>query len=154
MDNGDAFSNLLNNLKISYLAALRAVGSDLAQQIDNSIVEHMLKDVIRQRMPFICSVSNHGVTQTHCGTISRLERNGAWFSVQDHDFKLHFDTDAIAQTWVVHRPAGNDWATSFECFAANGEHIVQFFGANKPGDPNLPAWHNLMTAFCSEPLAA
>ncbi|HLR12331.1 MAG TPA: ChuX/HutX family heme-like substrate-binding protein [Burkholderiaceae bacterium] len=154
MDNGDAFYSLLQNLKISRVTALRTVGSDLAQQIDNVIVEHMLKDVIRQRMPFVCSVRNHGVIQTHCGAISRLERNGSWFSVLGDDFELNIDTSAITQTWIVHRPAGSDWTTSFECFAANGDQVVQFSGANRPGDPNLPSWHNLMTAFCPEPLAA
>lgn len=154
MNNGDAFYSLLKNLQISCLTALRTVGSDLAQRIDNVLVEHMLKDVIRQRMPLVCSVRNHGLIQTHGGTISRLERNGAWFSVMDNDFRLNIDTAAIAQTWIVHRPVGHDWITTFECFAANGDQVVQFSGANKPGDPNLPAWHSLMTAFCPDPLAA
>ena len=35
-----------------------------------------------------------------------------------------------------------------------GALVVQFFGARKPGQPELPAWRELLLGMCKTPLAA
>lgn len=148
------FHQILSEFKVSRLGALRSVGNDLAQELDNDTAERMLNDVVTQRVPLMCFVGNHGLVQIHSGPIQRLLRTESWFNILDASFNLHLDTTAIAQTWIVNRPSSDGWITSLECFAANGELITQFFGARKPGIPELPAWRKLLTSYCPEPLAA
>lgn len=145
---------LLNALGLQRLTALRNVGSDLAQQIDNVLLEHMLKDVIRQQIPCTCTVGNQGIAQTHSGLVSSLKLRASWMSIPDRHFRLHVDTAAIAQTWVVNHPSRNGWQTLFECFAATGDLILRFASAPWRGAPKRLAWRDLMMAFCPEPLAA
>lgn len=148
------FHNILKKFNVSRLAALHAVGIDLAQKIDNDIAERMLDAVSQSKLPIMCFVGNHGMVQIHSGPVERLVRTGQWFNILDPDFNLHLDTTAINQTWIVNRPSSDGWITSLECFAANGDLIVQFFGARKPGIPELTEWRQLLTSYCPEPLAA
>lgn len=148
------FHSILQDLNISRLTALRGAGTDLAQKIDNSIVEQMLEAVVEQQIPFMCFVGNAGIVQIHSGAIERVMRTGPWFNVLDPLFNLHLDTTAITQTWLVNRPTSDGWITSLECFAANGELITQFFGARKPGIPELSAWRQLLSAYATEALAS
>jgi putative hemin transport protein len=73
--------------------------------------------------------------------------------VLDPHFNLHLNTTAIASSWIVNKPTVDGWVTSLELFAEEGTMIVQFFGARKPGKPELPKWRALLNRRCSEPLA-
>lgn len=148
------FHGILKSFNVSRLTALRSVGEDLAQKIEQPVVERMLHDVVQQKIPFMCFVGNPGMVQIHSGPVSRLLRTGSWFNILDPHFNLHLDTTAICQTWIVNRPSDDGWITSLECFAANGDLIVQFFGARKPGVAELSSWRELMTSYCPQPLAA
>ncbi|CAM5546856.1 hemin-degrading factor [Eoetvoesiella caeni] len=148
------FFSLLQRHKATRLAALRAVGPDLAQELPNDAAERMLQAVAARDIPFMCFVGNRGMIQIHSGPIKKLMRAGPWFNVLEPHFNLHLDTTAIASTWVVNKPTADGWVTSMECYESNGDLIAQFFGARKPGVPELAAWRELLVEYCPVSLAA
>ncbi|AZY50465.1 hemin-degrading factor [Bordetella avium] len=148
------FFPLLRKFKVSRLAALAAVGSDLAQAVPLDSAERMLTQAAACGLPIMCFVGNRGMIQIHTGPVESLRRTGPWFNVLDARFNLHLNTEAIAQSWVVNKPTADGWVTSLEIYAANGDLIVQFFGERKPGKPELPVWRELMLSLCEQPLAA
>lgn len=154
MQDTHEFFGLLKRHKVSRLVALRDVGPDLAQPVPLDTAERMLMDVAADDLPFMCFVGNHGMIQIHSGPVKQLRRTGPWFNVLEPHFNLHLNTDAIDSAWVVNKPTVDGWVTSLECFAADGEMIVQFFGVRKPGKPELPEWRALLESYCPTPLAA
>lgn len=154
MDDTHQFYGLLQRHKVSRLTALRAVGPDLAQELPNDIAERMLVDVAARDIAFMCFVGNRGMIQIHSGPIKKLMRMGPWFNVLEPHFNLHLDTTAIVSSWVVNKPTADGWVTSIECYASNGDLIAQFFGARKPGTPELVGWRELLVGYCPIPLAA
>ena len=147
------FFPLLRRFKLSRLAALAAAGEDLAQRVPADSVERMLLQAAETGLSIMCFVGNRGLIQIHTGPVSTLRRTGDWYNVLDARFNLHLDTSAIASVWVVNKPTRDGWVTSLEVYAASGDLIVQFFGARKPGQPELPAWRALMSSLCSVALA-
>ena len=148
------FHNILQELDISRLTALHHAGSDLAQLVDNTTIESMLEAVVAQQIPFMCFVGNSGIVQIHSGPIEHVLRTGPWFNILDPHFNLHLDTTAIAETWLVNRPSSDGWITSLECYTTNGDLITQFFGARKPGLPELSTWRQLLSSYATQALAA
>jgi len=154
MQDTHEFFELLKRHGVGRLTALRDVGADLAQQVPVETAERMLNDVAAGDVSFMCFVGNHGMIQIHSGPIKTLRRTGPWFNVLEPHFNLHLNTEAIDRAWVVNKPTVDGWVTSLECFSAEGEMIVQFFGARKPGQPELPQWRALLESYCPIPLAA
>ncbi|WP_459616574.1 hemin-degrading factor [Bordetella sp. 2513F-2] len=154
MEDTHEFFPLLRKFGISRLAALHAAGPDLAQPVERDVAERMLQAAAQTALPIMCFVGNRGMIQIHTGPVHALRRTGPWFNVLDPKFNLHLNTEAIASAWVVSKPTRDGWVTSLELYAGTGELIVQFFGARKPGRPELPAWRELLAGFCSRPLAA
>jgi putative hemin transport protein len=148
------FHPMLRKFQVSRLGALRAVGPDLAQEVGNDTCETMLQAAAASRLSIMCFVSNRGIVQIHSGPVAKLARTGPWFNVLDPTFNLHLNTEAITGTWIVNKPTSDGWVTSIEAYEAGGRMIVQFFGARKPGQPELPAWRQLMLGLCKTPLAA
>ena len=101
----------------------------------------------------MCFVANQGMVQIHTGPVKRIQRTGSWLNILDPAFNLHLDVTQVASTWVVNKPSRDGWITSLELYAASGELIVQFFGARKPGYPELTGWRALLAGMCREPLA-
>lgn len=154
MQDTHEFFPMLRKFKVSRLAALAAAGEDLAQQVDNEVVEKMLESAAQSTLPIMCFVGNRGMIQIHTGPVQTLRRTGQWFNVLDPKFNLHLDTTAIASSWIVNKPTSDGWVTSLELYSSTGDLIAQFFGERKPGKPELPAWRSLMTSLCRLPLAA
>lgn len=148
------FFPMLRKFKASRLGALRAAGPDLAQQVPADTAETVLTRVAASGLPIMVFVNNRGIVQIHTGPVQTLLRTGPWFNVLDPAFNLHLNTEAIASCWIVNKPTSDGWVTSLEVYAATGELIVQFFGARKPGKPELAAWRELLVSLCPEPLAA
>lgn len=151
-DTHDFFA-MLRKFGVSRVGALRAAGAELAQQVPNDAVENMLQQAAASRLPIMCFVANRGIVQIHTGTVQNLQRTGPWYNVLDPLFNLHLNTTAIASSWIVNKPTVDGWVTSLELFAQDGTMIVQFFGARKPGRPELPEWRTLLACMCGEPLA-
>lgn len=145
---------ILERAQLRRIVALQQIGEDLAQEVPRDTAERMLKRVAEDQISLMCFVSNSGIVQIHSGPIHKVLRTGAWFNVLDPYFNLHLNTEHIDSVWVVTRPSVDGWITSLECFNTEGEQIVQFFGARKPGLPELPAWRALMQSYCSQLLAA
>ena len=154
MQDTHEFFGLLKRHKVERRVALRDVGPDLAQPVPVDSAERMLVKVAAADIPFMCFVGNHGMIQIHSGPVKKVRRTGPWFNVLEPHFNLHLNTEAIDSAWVVNKPTVDGWVTSLECFAADGEMIVQFFGVRKPGIPELPEWRALLESFCPTPLAA
>ena len=62
----------------------------------------------------------------------------------DPGFNLHLREDLIEHVWVVEKPTSDGVVTSVEAFDRSGELMAMFFGARKPGKPELPAWRNIV----------
>lgn len=154
MQDTHEFHGLLQKHGLARVAALKGVGCDLAQPVETALAERLLTDVARLGIPFMCFVGNHGMIQIHTGPVTRVMRTGPWFNVLEPHFNLHLDTTAIHSAWIVNKPSKDGWVTSLECFDEQGQMIVQFFGARKPGVPELAAWRALLVSYCPEPLAA
>ncbi len=147
------FFPLLQRFNVKRIAAVRAVGPDLAQCVANDAVETMLHAVAQNALPMMCFVANRGMVQIHTGPVKRIRRAGPWLNVLDPAFNLHLDVTQVASTWVVNKPSRDGWITSLELYADSGELIVQFFGARKPGSPELTEWRELLLGMCPEQLA-
>ncbi len=148
------FAGLLKKWNLPRVQVLQSAGEDLAQQVDNQAVETMLQQAAGSDLPIMCFVGNKGIIQIHSGPVEKLLRTGPWFNILDPKFNLHLNTTAIDSTWIVNKPTEDGWVTSLEAFSRDGELIVQFFGARKPGVPELRQWRTLMESLCKQPLAA
>ena len=147
------FFPLLRRLNVKRIAAVRAVGPDLAQGVGHDAVETMLNTVAQSELSIMCFVGNRGMVQIHTGPVRNIQRTGPWLNILDPAFNLHLDTTKIASAWVVNKPSRDGWITSLELYADSGELVVQFFGARKPGTPELTGWRELLLGMCREPLA-
>lgn len=150
-DTHDFFS-LLGKFEISRISALRSAGSDLAQPVSIESIRTMLERVALTGLAIMCFVGNHGMIQIHTGPVKNIAILGSWLNVLDPLFNLHLNLDQVAQVWVVNKPTLDGWVTSLEVFDEKEEMIVQFFGARKPGQIELPDWRHQMTQLCSRPL--
>lgn len=148
------FYPMLRELRLSRLGALRAGGSELAQRLDNDVVERLLHAVADEGTPIMVFALNRGIVQIHGGPVQRIERCGKWLNVLDERFQLHLDTSAVAQSWVVNKPTRDGWITSLELYDEDGKLIVLFFGQRSPGNPELRAWREHLVRLCPHPLAA
>lgn len=148
------FFTMLRQFKVSRIGALRAAGDDLAQPVEADAVERMLSQAAETALPIMCFVANRGIVQIHTGPVKKLLRTGPWFNVLDENFNLHLNTEAVASSWVVRKPTTDGWVTSLELYSASGEMFVQFFGARKPGQPELAGWSELLQSLSPQPLAA
>lgn len=146
------FFPLLRKWNIPRVTALKAAGSDLAQQVPKNTVETMLTQAAEQNIPIMCFVGNHNLIQIHSGPIKKLVRMGPWYNVLDPKFNLHLNTEAIDSVWIVNKPTEDGYITSVEIYEREGELIAQFFGERKPGIPELKAWRELLNSFCTTPL--
>jgi putative hemin transport protein len=150
-DTHDFFA-MLRKFAVSRVGALRAAGTDLAQPVGTDTVENMLQQAAASGLSIMCFVGNRGIVQIHTGPVQNLQRTGPWYNVLDPQFNLHLNTAAIASSWIVNKPTVDGWVTSLELFAEDGSMIVQFFGARKPGKPELREWRTLLSCMCPEPL--
>jgi putative hemin transport protein len=150
-DTHDFFS-LLETFEISRIGALRSAGSDLAQPVSIDSIRPMLERVATTGLAIMCFVGNRGMIQIHTGPVKNIAILGSWLNVLDPLFNLHLNLDRVAQVWVVNKPTIDGWVTSLEVFDEKEEMIVQFFGARKPGQIELPDWRHQMTQLCNRPL--
>jgi putative hemin transport protein len=148
------FFNMLKKFDVERLGAIHDVGPDLAQQVGVESIGSMLKVAAQTEIPIMCFVSNVGMIQIHSGHIKKIVQTEAWLNVLDPRFNLHLNLNHIQSVWVVNKPTIDGWVTSVEVFDHDGEMIVQFFGARKPGVPEQAKWRELLVSLCPKRLAA
>ena len=88
-------------------------------------------------------VRNRGMIQIHSGPVKKIKEMNQWLNVLDPEFNLHLRQDLIAESWIVEKPTEDGVVTSLEIFDSEGEQIVTFFGARKPGKPELKGWKEI-----------
>lgn len=138
------FFGLLRAHHLTRLQALRLAPPAFVQKIPNKSTRLMLELAAARQVPIMVFVGNRGCIQIHSGTVHHLMETGPWYNVLDPMFNLHLNEDAIAACYIVRKPSTDGIITALEVYDASGEMIVQFFGARKPGIPELPAWRSLL----------
>lgn len=146
------FFPMLGKFNVSRLGALAHAGQDLAQEVDKCTINTMLQTSAANGIDIMCFAGNRGMIQIHTGPVRQIVTRGPWLNVLDPMFNLHLNMGDVTSVWVVNKPTDDGWVTSLEVFDAAGELIVQFFGARKPGKPELANWRDLMVSLCRTPL--
>lgn len=138
------FFGMLRKYELSRTQALRLAPEGMVDEVDRLAVVKMLESAAAAATPIMCFVHSPGCVQIHTGPVKRLLWHGDWYNVMDPAFNLHLDTTAIDRCYIVRKPTEDGIVTSLELFDQQGELIVYFFGARKPGKPELEAWRTLL----------
>ncbi len=138
------FFGLLRRHKTPRIQALENAPEGLTEKIDNDSVIRMLEIAVKKEVSIMCFTGSKGCIQIHSGPIENLKEMRGWFNILDPKFNLHLRTQDIVQSWIVKKPTTDGIVTSLELFDANGELITYFFGARKPGIPELESWREII----------
>ena len=145
-DTHDFFA-LLNKHDVERQQSFRIAQGHFAQALATSAIRELLQNAAIEGTPIMCFVSSGGCIQIHSGPVVRIEpmdiRGTNWLNVIDPSFNLHLREDDIAHVWRIEKPTDDGVVTSVEAFDHKGELMAMFFGARKPGQPELPAWREL-----------
>ena len=138
------FHSLLKKHKVGRRQALRLAEPEFAVPVDPTTTgERLLHAAAASEVPIMVFVGNHGCIQIHTGPVQKIVRFGDWINVLDEDFNLHLRDTALSHAWVVRKPTKDGTVTSVELFDQPGNLVVQFFGARKPGKPELEEWRTI-----------
>lgn len=141
------FFGLLRHFGLQRQQAFRLVQGQYAHRLDRSAVRDLLMEAAFVGLPITCFVGSPGCIQIHTGPVRRVEPmevlGKQWLNVLDPGFNLHLREDLIDEVWVVEKPTNDGVVTSVEAFDAQGETMAMFFGARKPGQPELVGWRAL-----------
>lgn len=138
------FFGLTRTHQLTRTQALRLAPKEFVQQVSNDTARKALQLASERQVPIMVFVGNRGCIQIHSGTVNTLMEAGPWYNVLDPMFNLHLNETAIASSFIVKKPSVDGIVTSLEIFDEKGEMIVQFFGARKPGVPELETWRALV----------
>lgn len=143
------FFALLKKHGTTRTQALRLAGRQWAEPLPTSALPEVLQEAGKQQLPIMIFVGNAHCIQIHTGTVNNLQWMDTWFNVLDPDFNLHLQTKGVTELWRVRKPSTDGVVTSWEAFDADGELVLQLFGARKPGSPELDGWRALAEATAS-----
>ncbi|WP_323014186.1 hemin-degrading factor [Devosia sp.] len=143
---------LLRELKLTRLAALDALGPDIAWELDHAAVARLFEAAAEQQVKLMAFVSNRGCTQIHGGTVHKIQMMGPWLNVLDPGFHMHLRLDQVARVWAVRKPTRDGELTSVEVFDAQGEAIIQLFGQRGSGQPEPADWRALAESLPAQTL--
>ncbi|CAM3439789.1 ChuX/HutX family heme-like substrate-binding protein [Yersinia entomophaga] len=155
------FFQLLKRNNLTRQQAFRAVGDDLAYQVDNSALEQILNAAKEQQNEIMIFVGNGGCVQIFTGQIERvmphIEKEAPfqeWINVYNRRFTLHLIASTIAESWVTRKPTKDGFVTSLELFAVDGTQIAQLFGQRSEGQPEQNQWREQIAAVATKDIAA
>lgn len=141
------FHALLKKHGAQRTQALRLAGGEWAERLDKGDLAKLFEAAAESGLPIMVFVGNAHCIQIHTGPVCNLKWLDDWFNVLDPEFNLHLKTTGIAELWRVRKPSTDGIVTSWEAFDADGELIVQLFGARKPGEPERDDWRELAESF-------
>ncbi|MBD9680102.1 hemin-degrading factor [Pseudomonas sp. PDM18] len=141
------FFALLKKHKVQRTQALRLAGREWAETLAVTELPRLLEAAGASQLPIMIFVGNAHCIQIHTGTVENLKWMDDWFNVLDPLFNLHLKTPGVVELWRVRKPSSDGVVTSWEAFDANGELVLQVFGARKPGVPELQSWRELAESF-------
>lgn len=145
------FFALLRRHGTTRTQALRLAGRAWAEPLATSELPALLQEAAAREVPIMVFVGNPHCIQIHSGPVRNLRWLDTWFNVLDPAFNLHLQTTGIVSLWRVRKPSSDGMVTSWEAFDAQGELIVQLFGARKPGIPERTDWRALAESFPALP---
>ncbi|MGE8361129.1 hemin-degrading factor [Pseudomonas sp.] len=137
------FFALLKKHGTTRTQALRLAGREWAEPLDVRELPTLLEQAGAREVPIMVFVGNRHCIQIHTGLVKNLRWMDTWFNVLDPEFNLHLKTPGVTELWRVRKPSSDGVITSWEAYDADGEIVVQLFGARKPGVPELEQWRAL-----------
>ncbi|MCB0837003.1 MAG: hemin-degrading factor [Bacteroidetes bacterium] len=140
------FFGMLRKFNVTRTQGLRLAPEGFTHKIDNEAVVRTLETAAQREVSIMCFLHSRGCVQIHTGEVKNLKFFGDWYNVMDPKFNLHLNMPGIKETWVVKKPTDDGIVTSIELFDENGELIVYFFGARKPGIPELESWREIVAS--------
>ena len=146
------FFGMLRKYGVSRTQGLRLAPEGMVTPVSVGTVGRMLESAAAEQVPIMCFVHSSGCIQIHTGPVKNIRWMGSWLNVMDPEFNLHLATEAIAEAFVVRKPTEDGLVRSLELFDAKGEMITYFFGARKPGKPELPEWSQLAESLAEQEL--
>ena len=148
MQDTHEFFGLLKKFGVERQQSLRLMLGRFTQRLAPSALRDVLHSASFDGVPIMVFVGSRGCIQIHTGAVKRIEpmdiRGVQWLNVIDPTFNLHLCEDAIAHVWRVEKPTADGVVTSVEAFDQAGELMAMFFGARKPGQPELQSWRDLV----------
>ncbi len=138
------FFGMLRKYKVARTQGLRLAPEGFTRKIDNEAVVRTLQLAAERKVSIMCFLHSRGCVQIHTGEVKNLKFFGDWYNVMDPKFNLHLSMPAVHESWVVKKPTADGIVTSLELFDAEGNLIVYFFGARKPGIPELEEWRSII----------
>lgn len=144
------FYPLLRKHKVERTHALSLAEGTFTEKVDNTSTEKMLLKAAEQGVSIMVFVSSGPVIQIHTGEIHKIKKMDTWLNVLDPEFNLHLREDHIAHSWIVEKPTEDGIVTSLEIFDENKNNIATFFGARKPGVPELETWRSVVSELRNE----
>ncbi|MDO9406018.1 MAG: ChuX/HutX family heme-like substrate-binding protein [Polaromonas sp.] len=142
------FFGLLNKFSVERQQSFRLVEGRYAERAQTDVVRALLDEASVDGTAIMVFVGSPGCIQIHTGPVKRIEPmvtpTAQWINVLDPGFNLHLREDMIASAWIIEKPTEDGVVTSVEVFDTKGELMVMFFGARKPGSPELQGWRDIV----------
>lgn len=142
------FFGLIGKAGAERQQAFRLVEGRFTEKADLGIVRKLLDEASMDGTPIMVFVGSPGCIQIHTGPVKRIEPmvtpTAQWINVLDAGFNLHLREDMVKSAWIVEKPTTEGPVTSVEVFDGAGELMAMFFGARKPGVPELQAWRDIV----------
>jgi len=138
------FFGMLRKFKVQRTQGLRLAPAGYTKKVDIQSVVRTLELAAQRNVSIMCFLHSKGCVQIHTGEVKNLKVMGDWYNVLDPKFNLHLKMNSIQEAWVVKKPTSDGIVTSLELFDENGVLITYFFGARKPGKPELESWREVI----------
>jgi putative hemin transport protein len=138
------FFGMLKRLNLTRHQALSMIDADYAWPLDLSATRMLLNGAAGTDLPIMVFIGNHACIQIHAGPIEKVGEMGPWINIFDETFHMHLRLDHIAEAFVVRKPTRDGHVTSVECYGADKQLIVQFFGKRVEGHDERPQWRELV----------
>jgi putative hemin transport protein len=148
MQDTHEFFGLTRKFGVGRQQSFRLVEGQFAWRATPQAVPRLLDEAAVDGLPIMVFVGSGGCIQIHTGPVRNIQPldtpHAQWINVLDAGFNLHLRTDMVASVWVVEKPTADGVVTSVEAFDHAGELMAMFFGARKPGKPELQGWRDLV----------
>ncbi len=149
MQDTHEFFALTKKFGVERQQSFRLVEGQFAWRAAPQAVSRLLDEAAVDGLPIMVFVGSGGCIQIHTGPVRNIQPmntpSAQWINVLDEGFNLHLRTDMVAHVWVVEKPTADGIVTSVEAFDHAGELMAMFFGARKPGKPELQGWRDLVS---------
>lgn len=148
MQDTHEFFALTRKFGVERQQSFRLVQGQFAWRAAPLAITRLLDEAAMDGLPIMVFVGSGGCIQIHTGPVRHIQPLATpaaqWINVLDEGFNLHLRTDMIDSVWVVEKPTADGVVTSVEAFDHGGELMAMFFGARKPGQPELQGWRDLV----------